>query len=629
LCYIYQTFLSTPNYSILNLALIANKPTSVQNGKISGLTMPRVINVKDEQTMYIEAAGLTGVATDQYLVVLKAFGDTTSYLKEDNFNFNLSELLPDEVATYVKAAAHKALTSKQRVTLYDLNFEGNQSVNIVINPVFNGETKAQQLLILFATNKKKLKDNFLIGPGDMKQLTHEHLASLEQELADAKSNLEAAYESINFSNENIQAYNEELQSANEEMQSANEELQSVNEELQTINKEQQETNAELTESNDDLNNYFRSNTNGQLFVDNNLLLKKYSPGALKHINLRESDIGRPLADISTNIKFETLIADIRQIMQDGQTITREAESSEGKTYQVMTMPYIRQNRGKTDGAIISFYDISELKKLLAALGISNKSLTDSVTAIELRSEIIRKSLEKEKHLNMLKSRFVSMASHEFKTPLTSIQLSAELIGRLAQDLDHPIIKKYTETIKNAAKNLTNILNDFLSLELLETGKINPILSEFDVVKFAEDITEDMQSLAKKEQRIIFRHTGHGYLVTLNPSLLKNCIINLISNAIKYSGPDSLIEFRTKTTDSYLTILIKDNGIGIPKEDQQHLFEAYFRAHNTGNIPGTGLGLNIVTRYVALMNGKVRFKSLVNKGTTFKITFPIRPNLPVN
>ncbi|MGY4538583.1 sensor histidine kinase [Mucilaginibacter gilvus] len=601
----------------------------MQDGKISGLTMPRVLNVNEELTMFLEAAGLNGVSTDQNLLVLKAFGDTTCYLKDDNFNFNLNELLPNEVAMFVKAAAHKAITSKQRVTLHDLNFEGNHSVNIVINPVFNGDMKAQQLLILFTKNKKKLKDNSLIGPGDMKQLTREHLASLEQELADAKSNLEAAYESINFSNENIQAYNEELQSANEEMQSANEELQSVNEELQTINKEQQETNAELTESNDDLNNYFRSNTNGQLFVDNNLLLKKYSPGALKHINLRESDIGRPLADITTNIKFETLIADILQIMQDGQTITREAESSEGKTYQVMTMPYIRQNTGKTDGAIISFYDISELKKLLAALGISNKSLADSVTAIEQSSEIISKSLEKEKHLNVLKSRFVSMASHEFKTPLTSIQLSAELIGRLAQDLDHPIIKKYTETIKNAAKNLTNILNDFLSLELLETGNINPILSEFDVVKFAEDITEDMQSLAKKEQQIVFRHTGQGHLVTLNSSLLKNCLINLISNAIKYSGPDSLIEFRTKTTGSYLTIIIKDNGIGIPKEDQQHLFEAFFRAHNTGNIPGTGLGLNIVTRYVALMNGKVRFKSQVNEGTTFTITFPIRPNFPGN
>jgi len=313
-------------------------------------------------------------------------------------------------------------------------------------------------------------------------------------------------------------------------------------------------------------------------------------------------------------------------MLEEQTITREAESSDGRIYQVMTMPYIRQNTKNTDGAIISFYDITELKKLLAALDISNKSLTDSVTAIEISRDQVSQSLEKEKQLNMMKSRFVSMASHEFKTPLTAIQLSAELIGRIALELDHPIVKKYTETIKNAAKNLTNILNDFLSLELLETGRINPILSEFDLVKFAAEVADDMQSLTKKEQQISYRHYGRGRLVTLNPSLLKNCIINLISNAIKYSGPKSLIEFCTRITSSYLTIIISDNGIGIPKEDQKHLFEAFFRAHNTGNIPGTGLGLNIVTRYTSLMNGKVRCKSQVGEGTTFTITFPVKPTI---
>ena len=578
-----------------------------------------------DETTILQAAGLNGVCTDQYLTVVKAFGDTTAFLKNENFISDLSDLLPDDVSVIVKAAAHKALKLQERVTISELNFGGSEhSVNIIISPFVAHESTARQLLVLFTSNKRKTKDISLVTKDGIQQLTRQHLAGLERELSDAKNNLEAAYGLINSSNENIQSFHEELQSANEEMHSANEELQSVNEELQTVNRQQQQTNAELTESNDDLNNYFRSNTNGQLFVDHNLLLKRYSPGAVKHINLRESDIGRPLTHITTNIKFETLVADIKKVMLEEQTITREAESSDGRIYQVMTMPYIRQNTKNTDGAIISFYDITELKKLLAALDISNKSLTDSVTAIEISRDQVSQSLEKEKQLNMMKSRFVSMASHEFKTPLTAIQLSAELIGRIALELDHPIVKKYTETIKNAAKNLTNILNDFLSLELLETGRINPILSEFDFVEFATEVADDMQSLAKKEQRISYRHYGRGRLVTLNPSLLKNCIINLISNAIKYSGPNSLIEFFTRITGSYLTIIIRDNGIGIPQEDQKHLFEAFFRAHNTGNIPGTGLGLNIVTRYTSLMNGKVRCKSQVGEGTTFTITLPVKP-----
>jgi signal transduction histidine kinase len=595
----------------------------VQKGQ-SGIVLPGVLAAEDEQIAILEAAGLSGVCTDQYLTVVKAFGETTAYLKNENFISDLSELLPDDVSVVVKAATHQALASKQRVTLSELNFGEGHSVNVVISPFITNGSLKQQLLVLFNTNKRKAKDKSLFAFGDFQRLTRRHLTSLEGELADVKDKLEAAYSAINSSNENIQSFNEELQSANEEMHSANEELQSVNEELQTVNRQQQQTNAELTESNDDLNNYFRSNTNGQLFVDHELLLKRYSPGAVKHINLRESDIGRPITHITTNIKFETLVADIKKVMLHGETIIREAESTDGKIYQVMTMPYIRQNTNNPDGAIISFYEITELKKLLSALDISNKGLTDSVAAMELSRALVSLSLEKEKQLNVMKSRFVSMASHEFKTPLTSIQLSAELIGRIALEMNHPIVKKYTETIKNAAKNLTNILNDFLSLELLETGRINPILSEFDLVKFATDVAEDMQSLAKAGQQISYVHVGKGHLVTLNPSLLKNCIINLISNAIKYSGPDSLIGFRTKIANNCLTIIISDNGIGIPKDDQKHLFEAFFRAHNTGNIPGTGLGLNIVTRYTSLMNGKVRCSSQINEGTTFTITLPVKP-----
>lgn len=600
----------------------------MQEDKKTAITAPFVLVMHDEQIAVLEAAGLNGVCTDQDLRVVKAFGDTTNYLKNENFVSDLSDLLPDDVSVIVKAAAHRALELQIRVILTGLNFDGNEAlsqhpVNIVISPFLSANAD-RQLLITFTDNNDQPKNESIIAPREVKELSRQHLASLEQELTAMKSKLEEAYELLNSSNENMDSFNEELQSANEEMHSANEELQSVNEELQTVNREQQQTNAELRESNDDLNNYFRSNTNGQLFVDHELLLKRYSPGTVKVINLREGDIGRPLTHITTNIKFETLIEDIKKVMLDGQNITREAESSNGKTYQIMTMPYIRQNTNNTDGAIVSFYDITELKNLLAALDISNKNLTESVAAIELSKAQVSLSLEKEKLLNLLKSRFVSMASHEFKTPLTAIQLSAELIGKVAQDQDQPIIKKYTQTIKNAVKNLTNILNDFLSLELLETGRIDPILSEFDMVKFAAEITDDMQSLAKREQQINYRHFGRGRMVTLNPSLLKNCLINLISNAIKYSGPDSVIEFSTKITTNYLTIVISDNGIGIPKEDQNHLFEAFFRAHNTGNIPGTGLGLNIVTRYIALMKGKVRFNSEVNIGTTFTITLPVKP-----
>lgn len=259
----------------------------------------------------------------------------------------------------------------------------------------------------------------------------------------------------------------------------------------------------------------------------------------------------------------------------------------------------------------------ELEKLVEE---RTASLRQTVQALENAKEEVSISLEKEKELGQLKSRFVSMASHEFRTPLSSIQLSASLIEKYSHDFNNPNISKHVNKIKNSVGNLTGILNDFLSLERLEAGKTEPGFKRFDLVKLAEEIIEEMQLIAKQNQNIIYQHTGLNSMVWLDPNLLKNVILNLINNAIKYSGENTFIEFNTEILDDKCIVSVRDNGIGIPEADQKHLFEPFFRAHNTGNIPGTGLGLNIVARYVALMNGSVAFESILNKGTTFTITF---------
>jgi two-component system sensor kinase FixL len=250
------------------------------------------------------------------------------------------------------------------------------------------------------------------------------------------------------------------------------------------------------------------------------------------------------------------------------------------------------------------------------------SLRHSIQALQEAKEEVSLSLLKEKELGQLKSRFVSMASHEFRTPLSAVQLSASLIEKYAQSFNSPNITKHVARIKNAVSNLTTILNDFLSLEKLEAGKVEPAFSSFDLVKLSEEITEEMQMVAKQNQNIIYQHTGINNTITLDQNLVKNCVLNLIANAIKYSGENTFIEFNTEINKDACIITVKDNGIGIPDTDQKHLFEAFFRAHNTGNIPGTGLGLNIVARYADLMKGTVDFKTEVNQGTIFTISFPI-------
>jgi two-component system sensor kinase FixL len=243
--------------------------------------------------------------------------------------------------------------------------------------------------------------------------------------------------------------------------------------------------------------------------------------------------------------------------------------------------------------------------------------------VQKRTQQLSISLEKEKELGLLKSRFVSIASHEFRTPLTAIQLSSYLIAKHAEaPVNNNQIDKHIGLIQSAVTNLTSILNDFLSLEKLESGKELAKYQAFNLVDFCEGITEEMQALTKQDQHIIYQHTGLNNMVNLDRGLLKNCIVNLISNAIKYSGEDTFIDFNTEIGNKKCVITIRDNGIGIPDDDHKHLFEAFFRADNTGSIPGTGLGLNIVARYTSLMNGLIDFKSRVNEGTTFTITFPM-------
>jgi len=261
-------------------------------------------------------------------------------------------------------------------------------------------------------------------------------------------------------------------------------------------------------------------------------------------------------------------------------------------------------------------------KLETIIEQRTKSLVSTIEELRKAKDEVSNSLEKEKMLNQMKSRFVSMASHEFRTPLSSILLSTEFINRYTDTGKQVAVAKHLHKIQSAVTNLTTILNDFLSLERLEAGKVTPAFKEFNLIELAEEVIEEMQLIAKENQSIIYHHTGENAFVFLDPNLLRNCLINLISNAIKYSGEQTFIKLSTEMDGKNCKITVSDNGIGIPESDQAELFQPFFRAHNTGSIPGTGLGLNIVKRYAELTGGEVEFESEVDKGTIFVLAFKL-------
>lgn len=231
-----------------------------------------------------------------------------------------------------------------------------------------------------------------------------------------------------------------------------------------------------------------------------------------------------------------------------------------------------------------------------------------------------KTLEKERELSELKTRFVSMASHEFRTPLGTILSSASLIGKYTEGDQQPKREKHINRIKTSVSNLTSILNDFLSLEKLEAGTIEINSHWFDISDACSSIAEDMQGVSKNGQIIHYTHEGEQR-VYLDELLVKNTLFNLTSNAIKYSNEHQPIYIHTLCNQDEVVLSVRDEGIGIPEKDQVHLFERFFRAKNATNIQGTGLGLNIVKKYVNSMNGTVEFSSREGEGTEFIIRIP--------
>ena len=267
----------------------------------------------------------------------------------------------------------------------------------------------------------------------------------------------------------------------------------------------------------------------------------------------------------------------------------------------------------------------EIRKLNADLEVKVEERTmilkEALEKLEQSQTELSEALDKEKQLNEIKSRFVSMASHEFRTPLSTVLSSASLLSSYVEKSDYEKCNRHIDKIKSAVKHLNDILEDFLSLGKLDEGKVATSLSQFDLKEFIHESVDEMKGLLKEGQYFETSYKGES-LVRSDKKLLKNILINLITNAIKFSEKDKMIRIEAIADTRFVNISVEDKGIGISPQDQQHLFSSFFRGFNATNIAGTGLGLHIVKRYVDLLHGKVNLESELGKGTTVMISIPV-------
>nr|WP_298995458.1 PAS domain-containing sensor histidine kinase [uncultured Allomuricauda sp.] len=305
---------------------------------------------------------------------------------------------------------------------------------------------------------------------------------------------------------------------------------------------------------------------------------------------------RPLLNgIKEKIEFETI-----HRRKDGTTYPVEAH------LQLSTI-------GKKRVCVAIVLDITERKNYTQTL--ENK--------VEQRTMQLSEALKAEKKLNELKTKFLSLVSHEFKTPLTSILTSTSLLSKYTEGDQQDKRDKHIETIKTKVRYLDNILTDFLSIERLDSDKVKYNSTNFSLSKVINEVVYNANTLLKEGQHIIYPKDIDGISISFDEKIMVLALSNLLHNAIKYSPENTNIELLVEKDQDHLTIKVKDKGLGIPEEEQPFVFDRYFRASNVLTTQGTGIGLNIVKQHMNNLGGIVAFESELDKGSSFMVKIPIK------
>jgi signal transduction histidine kinase len=256
--------------------------------------------------------------------------------------------------------------------------------------------------------------------------------------------------------------------------------------------------------------------------------------------------------------------------------------------------------------------------LVSILGISR-----DITEQKKTDEALQKALQNERRLGEMRSNFFSMTSHQFRTPLSTILLSAELMQKYGQRWDDQKRTEHLGRIQDAAKRLNSMLEDILVIGRVESGRYMCAPKDFDLIAFIDQAILELSTNDREEHQVVFEHEMDELPVYLDPEVLHRVVDNLLSNAIKYSPKGTQINIQVKIEEQHFLIEVTDQGIGIPERDMKFLFQPFQRGSNAGDYPGTGIGLTIIQKSVELMNGTVSLKSKEGKGTTFMVRFPAR------
>lgn len=569
------------------------------------------IDIREDTVLLTDALvkelGALVLVIDKGDQVIRSFGETPRYLLQKHFSIDLKELLPKSLAVSFALLKERSLRIDERVVATGIPITRGQlvaKVKLSIDPLILSTVNDSWLMVSISDDTNEdLKPELVFEEA---LFLDKYTVSLEKEIKRLEGKLELAQKKRDASDAFMHSFNEELTTANKEMQLAQKELVSTNEEIQALNSDLHEINAGyeaknnvLAEANDDLDKYFQSNMNGQLFIDRDLRLLRFSPRTAEHIGLSDSENGKAIADIASSINFRPVIGDIESVLADGKVRSRELESSAGQWFQVMIMPAkdVDTGTGQITGVLITLNDITELKRTQIELNQKNQSL---------------------QRINDDLDNFIHAASHDLLAPLSNIEGSLQLMNEFRGDDAEQVA--FISVIDSSIKKFRSLIQDLAIIARVESDMM--ILEMVDIGDTVDNIEWSLNNKIASSGAQITKDFSVSKIM-FSKKNLRSILYNLISNAIKFRGEEApRIYISTFRRGDQVIITVEDNGRGISENGLKRIFDMYGRLHQ--DIEGQGIGLYLARKIVNAAGGSITVQSEVGRGTKFTISLNSGP-----
>ncbi|MCJ8165038.1 PAS domain-containing protein [Pontibacter sp. E15-1] len=430
---------------------------------------------------------VTGLYVDETFQLLHGIGEINRYLKfpDNRLHFNLLKMVSEDLAVTLSVGIRKALKQNKKVVVHKSQIRVGtkvKAVQVTFKPISEDVTHPRIVLVLL---QELAPVNIPPKPVDLDTVSdadyYQQLTTIESELKDARESLQLTVQDLSTANEELQSSNEELMSSNEELQSSNEEMQSLNEELHTVNSEHQLKIRELQELNEDLDNYMRSSNVGQLFVDHELIIRKFTPTVKSIINIIDGDLGRPIHHLSHNLRYAHLQDTIQKVNNTSEEVEQEVETMEGQYFLMRIIPYLKHD-GNKDGVVVSFVNITTLKSLSNVVeGVVNSSLNSIMALMAVRNE-----------------------EHEvtdFRWMLLN-QQAEELIGKTQEQLVETLVQQETGFLRRSGlfKKLVQVVETGQPMHKEQHMNINGESAWYEIsaVKMGDGVAVTMANINEKK-----------------------------------------------------------------------------------------------------------------------------------